>query len=75
MMKVLQVIDKLDVGGAERVLVDLSNILDENNIEITVLCLLTKSSLDEKLNKNINKIYLNRLNKLSVFKYVQLYRI
>ena len=46
-MKVLQVIDKLDVGGAERVLVDLSNILDENNIDTTVLCLLKDSSLDE----------------------------
>jgi len=74
-MKILQVIDKLDVGGAERVLVDLSNILDENNIDTTVLCLLKESLLDEKLNKNINKIYLNRSNKWSVIKLVQLYHI
>jgi len=74
-MKVLQVIDKLDVGGAERVLVDLSNILDENKLDVTVLCLLNESVLDKKLNETINRIYLKRSNKFNILKLFKLYNV
>lgn len=74
-MKILQVIDHLNVGGAERVLVDLSNILHENDCDVTVLCLLKKAKLDNRLNKNINVIYLNRKNKYNPFYLIKLYKI
>lgn len=74
-MKVLQVIDHLNVGGAERVLVDLSNILQENQHDVTVLCLLKEAKLDSQLNKDISVIYLHRKNKFNPFYLITLYRI
>ncbi|WP_026976483.1 glycosyltransferase [Flavobacterium tegetincola] len=68
-MKILQVIDNLDVGGAERVFVDMCNILHENNHNVTALLLLTKNGelasqlqvpfikLDRKSKWNVSKMY------------------
>src|SRR5690554_1444710 len=39
-MKILQIIDKLNIGGAERVFVDMCNILQENNQEVSAMLLL-----------------------------------
>jgi glycosyltransferase involved in cell wall biosynthesis len=74
-MKVLQVIDCLNVGGAERVLVDLSNLLQENGSDVTVLCLLNEAVLDSHLNTAIPVIYLRRKNKYNPFYLVKLYSI
>lgn len=65
-MKVLQVIDQLGVGGAERVVIDLSNILHNNSINVSFLVLLRKTNQDILLNKNIPKFYLKRKSKFSV---------
>jgi glycosyltransferase involved in cell wall biosynthesis len=74
-MKVLQIIDKLDVGGAERMLVTIANLQFENNIDTSVLCLLEESVLDSELNKNIPIHYLRRKNKYSFHKLNALNRI
>ncbi|WP_405569769.1 glycosyltransferase [Winogradskyella sp. Asnod2-B02-A] len=74
-MRILQVIDHLNVGGAERVLVDLTNILNENKQDVTVLCLLKKAKLDAQLNKDINVIYLHRKNKFNPLYLIKLYTI
>lgn len=74
-MKVLQVIDKLAVGGAEKVLVDLSNILYEHKHHVEVLCLLTPSVLDKQLHADIQIIYLHRGFKYNPIKLVKLYKI
>ncbi|MGE4347072.1 MAG: glycosyltransferase [Flavobacteriaceae bacterium] len=39
-MKILQIIDKLDIGGAERVFVDMCNILQENGQDVSAMLLL-----------------------------------
>jgi len=39
-MKILQIIDQLEIGGAERVFVDMCNILQENNQEVSAMLLL-----------------------------------
>ena len=65
-MKILQVIDVLNVGGAERVFVDMCNILKENNQNVTALILLNKRG-DLTVNLNIPIIELNRRNKWDVF--------
>lgn len=39
-MKILQIIDKLAVGGAERVFVDMCNILQENGQDVSAMLLL-----------------------------------
>jgi len=73
-MKVLQVIDQLNVGGAERVAVDLSIMLKEEGVDIDFLNLLQPSELDEELTKNhIQVKYLNRKNKYNPFLVLQLF--
>lgn len=39
-MKILQIIDRLDIGGAERVFVDMCNILQENDQDVSAMLLL-----------------------------------
>ena len=73
-MKVIHVIDKLDIGGAERVLVNMANMLFENKVEVSVLCLLEESALDKELHKCIPVFYLRRNNKFNFFKVVELYK-
>src|SRR3990170_2375531 len=59
-MRVLQIIDKLNVGGAEKVLVDLSNLLFEQGVHVSVLSLLDRGPLSDYLHKDIPHYYLNR---------------
>lgn len=60
-MKILQVIDQLQVGGAERVAVDLSIILHQRGVDVDFLCLLDASELDDELiDIGINILYLKR---------------
>lgn len=70
-MKILQVIDRLNVGGAERVLVDLTNILYENNHDVSVLFLLYPGPLGDQINPNIPQFILNRKSKLNLKTYYQ----
>lgn len=76
-MKILQVIDKLAVGGAERVAVDLSILLSKNSEnEVAFLCLLAPSVLDKELvNENIPITYLHRKNKYNPFTIFKLLRL
>lgn len=74
-MKVVQVIDRLNVGGAERVLVDLCNLLFENQCDVTVVCLLKEGELDSHLNRGIPVVYLRRKNKFNPIYLIKLYRI
>lgn len=74
-MKVLQVIDQLNVGGAERVLVDLSNILHQHGEEVTVLTLVRPGKLASQLSPDIQVIDLKRQFRFSLYKMFQLNRI
>lgn len=74
-MKILHVIDTLRIGGAERVMVDLSNILYENGEEVTALFLLDKGPLAKELNPHINQYELKRYKRFSiksVFRFVSI---
>ena len=61
--KIVQLIDTLEAGGAERVLVTLSNILFLKGHAVTVITTLQKGSLAEQLNKGIEIKELNRRSK------------
>ncbi|WP_418637698.1 glycosyltransferase, partial [Winogradskyella sp.] len=74
-MKVLQVIDKLNVGGAERVCVDLTNLMFEKNINVSILTFDSKGKLQEDLHQQIFKINLNRKNKYNILKAYRLSKI
>ncbi|WP_343763099.1 glycosyltransferase [Gangjinia marincola] len=63
-MKILQVIDDLSVGGAERVLVDLSNLLNYHNEDVHILCISNYGALKDLLHKNIEVTLLERKSKI-----------
>lgn len=64
-MRIIQVIDTLNVGGAEKVFIDMCNILFENNQKIATLFILESGILNEELNPKIQKFQLFRKNKWS----------
>ena len=74
-MKILQVIDTLDIGGAERVLVDLSNILYENGVEVAVCTIVNRGKMADKLNNGIEHYNIGRDIKYSLLKMYQFYKI
>jgi len=74
-MKILQVIDKLDLGGAERVFVDMSNLLFENQYHVDCLFFIEKGYLGKQLNSNIRCFELNRKNKFSLQKIIKCAKI
>lgn len=74
-MRILQVIDQLNVGGAERVLVDLSNILFAHGHSVEVLTLVRSGQLRAQLHVNIPFHNLNRTTKLSISALYRCHRI
>lgn len=74
-MKVLHVIDRLNPGGAERVCIDLANILLLNGHVVGILILLSKAKLDTSLEPGVSTHYLNRTSKLSIGKYKEAAKI
>ena len=71
-LTVVQIIDQLNVGGAERVLVTLSNLLCEKGHSVTVLTTVNKGVLVSQLNESIPVIDLQRKWKWNPFKMYQL---
>jgi glycosyltransferase involved in cell wall biosynthesis len=69
-LKILQVIDTLNVGGGERVFVDMCNILKENDENIEVLFLFTPGKLHNELN---NEICFNSLDRKSKWSFSKMY--
>jgi glycosyltransferase involved in cell wall biosynthesis len=70
-MKILQVIDRLNIGGAERVMVDLSNLLHEHKENVSVMFLLYPGPMADMLHTDIPKFVLHRKQKFSL---LSLYR-
>lgn len=71
-LKVLHVIDTLKIGGAERVLIDLCNILKQNSLDITVLLLVDSDQMSSQLNSEIPILRLYRKNRWSI---ISLFRV
>lgn len=74
-MKILQIIDSLNVGGAERVFVDLSNLLYENKVDVSVLIFKQEGVLVKELNENLPQIKFKRKNKYSLITAFQLAKL
>ena len=74
-MKILQVIDTLGVGGAEKVLVTLANLQYKYKDQVAVLTLLEPGELASELNPAIPIWSLNRkwkYNPLTMYRFVQI---
>jgi glycosyltransferase involved in cell wall biosynthesis len=74
-LKILQVIDRLDIGGAERVCVDLSNILTKHNEQVSLLLLSGKGVLFNELEPRIKVFELKRGNKFNLLSLFKCYQI
>ncbi|MCH3884998.1 glycosyltransferase family 4 protein [Tenacibaculum aquimarinum] len=60
MIRAIQLIDSLDVGGAEVLAVNIANLLLKENIE-SHLCVTRKEGLlKDKVSRNVNYLFLNR---------------
>src|SRR5438874_4568066 len=58
--KVVQIIDRLHIGGAERVVIMLSNLLQQHGHNVKVITTVNTGPLAKQLNKEIKQISLNR---------------
>jgi glycosyltransferase involved in cell wall biosynthesis len=77
-MKVLQVITNLAPGGAERMVVELSNLLVSKGEDVTVLKMIPEAkneTLENELRKDVKIKSLNRKSKFSLFKLVELQKL
>ena len=64
-MKILHVIDTLDIGGAEKIAITLANIFEEQGHKVGILVILSSDhQLIKLVNTNVKIYYLNRKNKL-----------
>ncbi len=59
-MKVALLNDKLDAGGAEKVIVNMANLLYANGVEVMVVLFLKPAVLDSLINPQIPVVYLHR---------------
>ncbi len=80
-MKVLQLIDSLSVGGAERVAVNLANGLAEAGVQSYLCATRQEGDLLQSLRKDVDYLFLNRKGKIgissisSLIRYCQVNRI
>src|SRR4051812_11047619 len=58
--KVVQIIDRLHIGGAERVVVMLCNLLQQHGHSIKVITTVNSGPLAKQLHKEIKQVTLNR---------------
>lgn len=74
-MKVLQVIDTLHIGGAERVIVDMCNILHKNGVHVELLCTVTYGPFLDDLHEDIPRHNLARTKSFEPLPLFKLSRI
>jgi glycosyltransferase involved in cell wall biosynthesis len=61
-IKIFQIIDSLQIGGAEQMAINISNLLNSNGYQIEIIVGKKIGPLNEKLDKNIPVFYLNKRN-------------
>lgn len=74
-MKVLQVIDRLDAGGAERVFLDQLRLLKGENLELGVLLIRAGGAWYAQIPPELPRFVLDRKSKFSLAKLWTLHRI
>jgi len=67
-MKIAYVIDRLEAGGAERVAVDLANLMVAEKHYVSFVLFVKGGAFEKDLNEEINIFYLNRKKKFSIKK-------
>ncbi len=74
-VKILQVIDRLSVGGAEQITVLLTNLLFKGDYDVSLLLLMDKGELFDELDDQIPIIELSKKSNLDFKTYYKCYKI
>lgn len=74
-MKILKVIDTLEIGGAEKVFIDLTNLLHEKGTDVSALFILGPGKWTHQLDIGIKQMNLNRKFKWSLLTMYRCARI
>jgi len=61
-INVLQVVNSLDIGGLEKVVINLVNYQNNNNIKVSIVCLEEKGALESFVNQKTNIFQLDKNN-------------
>lgn len=73
-MKIIQVIDSLDIGGAERMCVNISNLLTSKSVDNCIIVTRELGPLSKQIDSPKVKL-LAKKNSLDVFAFYQFYKI
>ena len=74
-MKILQLIDSLDTGGAEMMAVNISNALQANGNQVILCASRRGGALLQKKNKEVPFICLNKRNSFDLPSIIKLYSL
>lgn len=74
-MKVLQIIDILDVGGAERIFITMCNLMRTRKMDVSALVFGRKGILEDTLIEEIPKVPFRRTSKWNIKEWSQLAKI
>lgn len=74
-MKVLHVIDELNIGGSERVFLDITRLLLDDGMEVGALLFNRGGALDDQLDSRLNLHVLERVNKYAINKMYEANKI
>lgn len=74
-IKVLQVIDVLEIGGAEQICILLTNLLKHSNYKVALLLLSEKGEMYNHIDKSVDVHLLNKKTNYNIFKYYECAKI
>ncbi|MFZ2338124.1 MAG: glycosyltransferase [Bacteroidales bacterium] len=76
-MRILQLIDSLGIGGAERMCVNIANVLHEDGYEVYLCATRAGGPLERFIDKDVNYFVLNKRSSLDILafrKFIQIIR-
>lgn len=74
-MKVLQLIDSLNIGGAERMAVNMANAFNDNNIDNVLICARTSGPLEKFIPEGTKFVELKKSSSFDLLAFMKLVRI
>ncbi|HCP94724.1 MAG TPA: hypothetical protein DIU05_11930 [Bacteroidetes bacterium] len=73
-MKILQLVDSLEIGGTERMCVNIANMLSSHNIENKLVVTRAPHSLKPLLNRETEILLTNKKSRWDLFTFLKIYR-
>jgi len=74
-MKIIQMVDSLNIGGTERMVVNISNLLATKGITVYLIVTRGDSSLKEFIAENVNVVCINKRHSFDIVAFMRLVRI